>query len=255
MLRRAGDLIGLTIAASDGEVGELVDLLFDDERWTVRWAAVNAGSWLSGRSVLLAPEALQTVSLADRRLSVALTRAQVESSPPVTADQPVSRQLQARLYGYYGWAPYWDVYGDLAVPPTIMAPSAMASDPTVLGAAAGAEQGDPHLRSADEVTGYYIKARDGDLGHVDDLIIDDADWSVRYLLVDTGNWWPGRKVLISKGWVADVSWAEQQVTLDLTRNEIKGSPAYDPDRLDRAYEEVLHAHYGRPGYWGDTISG
>jgi hypothetical protein len=141
----------------------------------------------------------------------------VEDSPPVGSDEPVSRQMQGRIYDYYGWAP---------------------------------EGGDPHLRSAGEVTGYYIKARDGDLGHVEDLLVEDEGWAVRYLVVDTKNWWPGKKVLVAKDWVTDVSWSEQQVSVELTSEQIKASPEYDPSgTVERDYEERLHAHYGRVGYW------
>lgn len=252
MLRRAGDLIGLTIVASDGEVGALSDLLFDDERWTIRWAVVDAGSWLTGHSVLLAPRALEVAPEADR-LTVDLTRTQVESGPLVSADQPVSRQMQARIYDHYGWTPYWSMYGDLTVPSPLMAPDAYMPAAVPDGTAADAGEpgpaADPHLRSMAEVTGYHINARDGEIGRIKDFLVEKPGWAIRYLLIDTGTWWPGRQVLISKGWVSALSWSQQAVALDLTRNEIRSSPAYDPARLDRAYEESLHGHYGRPGYW------
>lgn len=51
-----------------------------------------------------------------------------------------------------------------------------------------AERGDTHLRSALEVSGYVIRALDGDLGHVEDVLFDDVNWATRYLVVDTSNW-------------------------------------------------------------------
>jgi hypothetical protein len=255
MLRSTSELRGNTIEGTDGPVGSVADLLFDDERWTVRWVVADTGSWLTGRQVLLAPEAFGTPDATRGRLPVRLTRKQVEDSPPVGSDEPVSRQMQGRIYDYYGWAPYWGAYGAFPAQPDW----GLAGGPPVPGApavppleAAGgeAEGGDPHLRSAGEVTGYYIKARDGDLGHVEDLLVEDEGWAVRYLVVDTKNWWPGKKVLVAKDWVTDVSWSEQQVSVELTREQIKASPEYDPSgTVERDYEERLHAHYGRVGYW------
>lgn len=112
------------------------------------------------------------------------------------------------------------------------------------------QRGDPHLRSAKEVTDYYIEARDGEIGHVEDLLAEDDSWIIRYVVVDTKNWWPGKKVLVAPEWMERVDWASQRVWIDLTRDEIKSSPEYDPTReIERAYEERLYSHYGRSGYW------
>ena len=63
------------------------------------------------------------------------------------------------------------------------------------------EANDVHLRSANKVTGYRIGATDGDIGHVEDFIIDDETWEIRYMVVDTQNWWPGKKVLVAPQWI------------------------------------------------------
>jgi hypothetical protein len=121
------------------------------------------------------------------------------------------------------------------------------------GRAAGAhyvDEGDPHLRSAREVTGYHIRGTDDSVGSVADLLIDEEGWAIRYLVIDTGTWLSGRKVLIAPPWVSEVSWATQEVQVTLTRAEIEASPEYTPDiALDRSYEEQLHSHYGRRAYW------
>ena len=112
-------------------------------------------------------------------------------------------------------------------------------------------QGDPSLRSARDVTGYYIAARDGDIGHVDDFLVDDRAWAIRYLIVDTRNWWPGKKVALSPEWIKTVSWAESRVHVDLQREEIKVAPEYDPSRpFEREYETRLFEYYDRRKNWG-----
>ena len=112
------------------------------------------------------------------------------------------------------------------------------------------ETGDPTLHGVQDVTGYYIHARDGDIGHVEDFLISTPDWAIRYLIVDTKNWWPGKHVLVAPTWASGISWSERAVTLEMTREQIEQAPEYDPDAIiDRPFEERLHEHYRRPGYW------
>jgi len=104
------------------------------------------------------------------------------------------------------------------------------------------------------VTGYHIEAGDGEIGHVDDLVIDDETWEIRYLIVNTSNWWAGKKVLLSPLWIERVSWSERKVVIDLTREAIKRSPEFtDRLLLTRDYEAKLHGHYNRKGYWVDEL--
>jgi hypothetical protein len=112
---------------------------------------------------------------------------------------------------------------------------------------------DRHLRSTHEVTGYHLLALDGEVGHVDDFIIDDK-WAIRYLVIDTTNWWPGKKVLISPKWIENVSWEEKEVSIRLSRETIKVAPEYtDQSLLTRDYETGLYGHYNREGYWVDEL--
>ena len=116
----------------------------------------------------------------------------------------------------------------------------------------GEKAWDPHLRSTDEVSGYHIQADDGEIGHVEDFIIDDETWAIRYLIIDTRNWWSGKKVLVSPQWIERTSWDESKVFINLSREAIKQSPEYTEETLlDRDYETGLHRHYNRQGYWVD----
>ncbi|HEV7368218.1 PRC-barrel domain-containing protein [Arenibaculum sp.] len=248
MIRSLDVLRSYTIRATDDVLGGVRDLYFDDTSWTVRYLVVDTGTWLPGRSVLIPTSALGKPDAARQHFPVDLTRRQVKDSPDVDVDRPVSRQVEADVYGYYGWAPYWGagagvapgMPGYMAVPPPQTAPPVRHR-----------EEGDPHLRSGREVTGYYIGASDGDVGHVDDLLVEDDGWRLRYLLVDTVNWLPGRKVLVASDWIRSVSWSEQKIHVGLTREQVKNSPEYDEVAgVNRAYEEQLYAHYGERPYWG-----
>jgi hypothetical protein len=94
------------------------------------------------------------------------------------------------------------------------------------------------------VTGYHLHAADGDIGHIEGFLVDDADWSVRYLLVETANWWPGKNVLISPRSVRKIDWAERLVHVNADRQKIKDSPAYEtPEKTDRAFARRFDAYY------------
>jgi len=100
------------------------------------------------------------------------------------------------------------------------------------------------------VTGYHIQATDGAIGHVEDFILEEETWAIRYLVIDTRNWWPGKKILISPQWIDRVSWNESKVFVNLSGETIKQSPEYQEDvPLTRDDETRLHGHYHRPGYW------
>ena len=254
MLKPASGFKGLTIAATDGDIGSVNDLYFDDLSWTIRYLVVDTGTWLPGRQVLISPLSVRRV---DDKILVDLTRNQVQNSPPVEADKPVNRQQEeaiARYYDqrYYCEGPYrWGLLAYPGMPPVPTAPiPADAMGEEMAARERETPSGDPTLRSSRDVTGYYIAALDGEIGHVDDFLVEDRAWAIRYLLVATRNWWPGKKVLISPEWIKTVSWADSQVQVDLRRDEIKAAPEYDPSRpFDREYESRLIEHHNRRKYW------
>jgi hypothetical protein len=247
MLRNASEIHGYTIAARDGNVGTVSDLLFEDTTWLIRWVVVDTGDWLPGRKVLLPISVLGDLDSSDGKFSVRLTKQQVKDSPDFETHQPVSRQLETNIYDYYGWSPYWCTgfymggYG--------YAGGAPLSTPYHKDAPNhGQADGDKHLRSTEEITGYHIHATDGAIGHVDDVLVEDGDWSIHYLAVDTSNWWIGKKVLISPRSVRTIDWSVRMISLDVDRQKVKDSPGYNADTLiDRPYERQYHAHYGAAG--------
>jgi hypothetical protein len=190
--------------------------------------------------------------VANRRVVVILTRQQVQDSPDVDTHQPISRRHEARLLAHYGMAPYWlgpMAWGPVAFPLPPEADSTVDDD--VL--AAEDQNEDAHLHSTRDVIGYEIQARDGEIGHVHDFLIDDQSWTIRWLVVDTGKWLPGKKVLVSPEWVEDVSWANRAVRVGLSREQIQNAPEYDPEQpVHRDYERRLFEYYGRPSYWKDA---
>ncbi len=279
MIHSVYELQGYAIRATDGEIGSAQYCLFDDQHWTVRYLVVDTGGWLSGRRVLISPIFIRAVNQNDQIIEVSLNRQQVENSPGVETEMTVSRQKEIEFARYYGYDPYWEgpsIWGAGAYPgmlypaaaPAPVTPLSPPTSPTAPGQQPTEDQipsapnapapvsestddhGDPHLRSTHEVIGYAIQASDGGIGHVEDFLVDDETWTLRYMVIDTKDWLPGKKVLVAPRWVSTVEWASSRVYVDLPRETIKGAPEYDPSQpLNRDYESKLHRYYEQPTYW------
>ena len=248
MLSKAATLTGYKLDSLDGEIGKVKEFYFDDRQWTIRYLVADTGNWLSDRQVLISPYALVAVNSGEQNIAINLTKKQIEDSPSLASDKPVSRQFEQGYYGYYGWPMYWggpDRWGSY---------SNIVRDHENRLESQGQKAWDSNLRSTHAVCDYHIQANDGEIGHVEDFIIDDETWAIRYLVVGTRNWWPGKRVLVSPQWIERVSWNESKVFVNLDRETIKQSPEYSEESLlNRDYEIGLHRHYNRKGYWVDEL--
>jgi hypothetical protein len=266
MLRSVKNLEGYAIGGTDGEIGHAKDFYFDDRTWVVRYLVVDAGTWLSSRQVLISPIAIGRLESANRLLHVSLTKDQVKNSPEIDTDKPVSRQHEIAFLSYYGYPNYWGGGGyrgggmrpNLTLPDEggFGSPRAIRLESENAFSMSDNERKhkgeDPHLRSSREIMQYHVHACDGDIGYVDGMLVDEQTWVIRYLVVNTGNWWLGNQFLAAPKWINHVSWDEATVFLKMTRYAIKWAPAYDPaGQVERIQEEELHEHYAQRGYCSD----
>ena len=235
-LRNLAQLCDYQLHASDGEIGHLKELFFDDRYWSVRYFIVHTGNWLLGKDVLIVPSMVSAIDEDKKYVAVDLTREQIKHSPTVDTSLPISRHYENDYYGYYGLNPYW-----LATPFPEELPELRPVPPEQQPR----EPDQPHLRSSRAVTGYRIHAQDGEIGHVEDFILDDADWSIRYLEINTRKWLPGKHVLVAPIWIHSIDWREQEVVVNLNRQAITSAPAYDKGQvIGPDYEVTLYKHYG-----------
>jgi hypothetical protein len=212
--------------------------------WAVRYLEVDTGGWLSRRRVLLSPAVIGDIDEEERTVSAGLNREQVRHSPPLAPGAPVSRQHEIDLQQYYSWPAYWTA----ASGPWQAAPPGPEPAPGG-GAAMARVPTDAGLRSVSDVAACTVNALDGEIGRVDDLILDDESWRIRYLLVDTRTWWPGRYVIVGTEWVPNGIWREDTVSVELTREAVRHSPPFDPSKpVNREYEEKLYDYYKRTGH-------
>lgn len=260
MLQSMDHLRGYKIRATDGEIGKVHEFYFDDLHWTVRYMVVDTGSWLPGRRVLISPHSVGRPDQDSKTIPVSLTTEQVRNAPDVDTDMPVSRQQESQMAEYYGWPAYWGADTYLPLADFAAQPPAAATAGTAAAAAGSgfieqglpitAETSGPNLRASTEVKGYHIHATDDEIGHLADFLVDDDGWVIRYLVVDTRNFLPGKKVLVAPQWVDSIRWSDRMVYVEATKQQISTAPEYDgllP--LSRDYEVALFAHYGHKQYW------
>jgi len=269
MLRSVKNLEGFAICATDGTIGHVKDFYFDDKAWVVRYLVVETGSWLSSRKVLISPLSMGKPDWAQKVVPVSISKEQVKNSPDIDTDKPVSRQHEMQYLDYYRLPYYWGgtgLWAGAAYPGAML--TGIGCDVTgaeyladqAKHARAGADEerradrSDPYLRSSNALLSYHIEATDGGMGHVKGLLVDEETWAIRYMVVETGNWWLGHQVLIAPQWIREVRWSDEAVTVSLTREAVKEAPAYDsllPP--DRDHETNLYRHHGRVGYWADEV--
>jgi hypothetical protein len=265
MLRSMNDLKDYTIQAVDGNIGHVKDFYFDDKTWVVRYLIVDTGNWLSSRKVLISPIAIGKPNWRQRELPVSISKEKVKNSPDIDTAKPVSRQHEIQYIEYYNYPTYWGDVGLWGEEPSPNLMTTAAGDPLItpeiLESSIGQDdlgsekiikysQDDPHLRSCLAVTGYDIEATDGIIGHVSGFLVDEENWAIRYLVVQTGNWWLGHRVLVAPQWITGVRWLDGKVSVKLARHTVKDAPEYDPTvKLDREKEIAIHRHYSHAGYW------
>ncbi|MGH8138474.1 MAG: PRC-barrel domain-containing protein [Steroidobacteraceae bacterium] len=259
MVYRIKQLDRCRICALDGEIGHVRDVYFDDEQWVIRYLVVETGNWLTGRKVLISPYGVARVDFDERTVAVNLTRRQVAHSPDIDTEKPVGRQLELEYLEYYGYPTYWPYttlwpWGSM---PAITPPATgtwqqvRARDVSTQTASRPprhlpASRPQRHLRSANEVLRYHIRATDDSIGHAEDALFDPRSWSIRFLVVDTRNWWPGKRVLVAPAWIDNVDWPERSIAVAMTRDEIQRCPEYDPGHQPVAAAEQRRSDYPKP---------
>jgi hypothetical protein len=291
MLIKSKTIRSYKLRGIDGDVGSVKDLYFDDKYWTVRYLVANTGSWLNSLQVLISPYFLKNLDFGSEVINVDLTRNQIENSPALDQATPVSRQYEESYHAYFGYPLYWvgpntwgdspyiirdrmnwskprgpntensgdknpGVYGRETAGTGTYSSESSIQQGTNTGLTNSGSSWDSNLRSIEDVNGHKIHTTDEDkIGHVDDFIIDEDTWTIRYLVINTGNLFTGKKVLISPEWIERISWEDSRVYLNMTKETLKKSPEYsDENGLTRDYESSLFSYHNKTPYWSPEPS-
>ncbi|TDO95161.1 PRC-barrel domain protein [Halanaerobium saccharolyticum] len=258
MLRKMKDLKGYTLHGKEEDLGEVEDFYFDQERFVMRYVVIDTGNWLKHEQTLISPEAFEEINYKTEEIFVNLNSEELKEGPSIKKNKPVSREIEEKLVNHFEWPIYWTSPYPSSGP--AVQPGSMIRDKIFNYAESTAEQKqtgkedlESNLRSFNEVTGYHIQAEDEEFGHVEDLFVDEENWVIRYLLVDTRNILPGKDVLIAPEWLENISWNDEKIFVNKTKEEIKSAPEYQEEKsdylVDRDYEEKLYDHYDELKYW------
>jgi sporulation protein YlmC with PRC-barrel domain len=245
MKRSLSELIGYSVKAKDGEKGKVIDFLFDEKSWMIRYADVDLGNFFSEKRVLIPRMFLGEPEWENKHFPIDLTVESIKASPDLSFDMPVSRKYEQELMDHYEVHPYWMMNTPAyAGHGTIFYPGAFFKAPRKV---VKEENIDSDLRSFNEIVGYAIGATDETFGHVTDLIIDDDDWQVLYLVADTKDILPwSKKVMLPIDLIDEISFVKHQAAFELTKESIKNAPEFDPSEpVNAEYEEVMYDYYGR----------
>jgi hypothetical protein len=237
MLRDINHMKGFRIHAIDGDIGHVKEFYFDDHKWIIRYLVTDTGRFLPGKIVLLSPEAISSQDWKEKKFLVNLTKEQIKNSPGIDEHMPVTRQHEHELHRYYGWEKYWNDNSELIVGENIQSDGSLHA-------------GDSHLLSTDFLSGFFIHAVDGEFGRLDDFIVDEDSWSIRFLVIGSQHWVTGKKALVCPDWIKKINFSERTVFINLIKEKLQTAPEYDPSvQISRDYEEKLFDHYGCKKYW------
>lgn len=222
MLRRINELVDYSVREVDGKLGIVRDFLINRDDWKITYMEIDLTDWYPGKKVIIPPSRINIPDSKRFEIPVSLTKAEVENSPALELDEEICRKHEEELALHFGWEPCFVSPGNK----------------------------DVNLKSLKEMIGYHIHAVDGSIGYIEDFILDDKDWVVRYVVVNTRNWLPGKQVLMAPNWITSIIWEEDNVVVGHSQEDIKNSPEFDSEtQINRQFEEILYDYYGKPTYW------
>lgn len=257
MLRKLSSLKGFKVEGKGEELGKIEDFYFDEDYFTLRYLLIDTGSWLKDEKTLISTDALEEIDYQSKKLKVNLNTETLKEGPSLEKNKPISQIMEEKLTEHFNWPVYW-------IAPTsnisrIAKENKRKEEISSFNNQAEEENDmsdrkkESNLRSFDEIKGYYLKTDDKEFGHLKDLFVDEENWLIRYLLIDTCNFLPCKDVLIAPEWIIDISWNQRNIHVNKTKKEIKKAPAYKEEKselsVNRDYEKNLYDHYNEKGYW------
>jgi hypothetical protein len=257
MLRKLTDLKGFAVVGKSEDLGTVSDFYFDQQHFILRYLVIDTGSWLQKEKTLLSTAAFTKIDFANSEIQVDLTKPDLEAGPSLEKNKPVSKQMEEKMAQHFDWPLYWTMPDN---GPAIQAGTVLRRklfdfndfDQSSMSTS-NSQAIESNLRSFAEVHKYHIQALDKEFGHLTDLFVDEENWLIRYLLIDTRNILPGKDVLIAPEWIQNISWNQKKIFISKTKAEIKSAPPYQEqtakDLVERSYEKELYEHYNEEKYW------
>ncbi|ADO78022.1 PRC-barrel domain-containing protein [Halanaerobium praevalens] len=260
MLRKLHDLKGFTVQGKKEKLGEIDDFYFDQDHLVLRYLVLDTGSWLKHETNLISTHSVLEINFDQKMVKVDIEKSQLEDSPSLAKNKPISQLEEKRIVEYFDWPGYWSehhasdsefIHAGLQQRKKLLDIKALDAEKAAEKNAAAEKQS--NLRSLEEVTGYKIHAQDEKFGHLEDIFVDEENWLIRYFLIDTKDHIPGKSVLIAPEWIDSISWQGAEIFVDKDKKEIENAPEYeqpaDQKLISRGYEDLLYDHYNHHKYW------
>ncbi len=221
MLRSIKNLCGQKLGARDGEIGRVADCYFDDQQWAIRYVVAHTAAWHPGRQVLIAPPAFGSLSQRGDRLLVNLTREQIQNSPAIESPKPDSQHVEELNDRSDSRPQYWDGdgMGRISGFPKPHTPDLKPIRQARHGRTLSCD--DLHLRSVKALSGYQIQSDQGRIGHLVDLIMNDQNWEICEIIVDTDSWCAGKEIRITATQIERISSDELSIFVNVSMDTIR----------------------------------
>jgi len=207
-------LVGDRIIAEDGAAGTALDFTVNCVNWHISELVTSVGSWWRSYEVRIPRVSLQRPVGATGMLPVSLTKKQIKESPTTGDSGAFQREMKNDLLAV-----------GVPVP----------------------ELSTPQPIRWNTIVAYRAHVLDGPVGTLRDLILDDENWHIRYLVVELALEGTSHQTLVSSDWVSSIHPDKSSVSLNLSIRELIGSPEYDPKvPVNRDIEGKLYDYYGQP---------
>jgi hypothetical protein len=231
MLHSARSLEGFAVSATNGDLGNVEDIYVDDVKWAIRYFVVACVSEAGGRRVLISPLSVDVIDWPNMKMRMKLSRDQVARSPDIDLGKSVTREHEHALHRYYDYSPYWSGPEPRGYGVSAPVLEGRSGGEQIIGKvhdeAEKARAERSHLCSGKSLIGYHLQATDQEFGRVVNCLVDDGDWSIRFIVVGTGGWLDGKDLLISPRRFDHVDWNEKSFHVNADRGEVEASPEFD----------------------------
>ncbi len=236
------------VVGKDEDFGSVDDALIDEKDLTIRYFTVKTGNWFSGEKMYISPASIESINVNDEVITTDITKEEAENAPRLEGRELIDRTYETNFHTHYGLNPYWTGPGVWGT--SFTARELAAQQPVAMPEPEEDSKGEPEIYKAKDIIRYEFAAQDDSFGQVEDLLIEEDSYKVRYFVIDTRKFFGGKKVLISADWVENIDWIKAQIQTNVTKEQVENSPEYLPEiPLSREMEVDLYSYYNRAPYW------
>lgn len=245
MRRSLKELLGYSIKATDGHHGDINDFLFDGNNWIINYIHADLGTIFKDKKVIIPRMFWKNPSWINQNFEVSLSIKDIENGPLIDEYLPVSKQYEKELLKHFDLQSHIMRFQSQSV---LQTAGNIHLENAFTKSVSEDYENKGSLRSFREVCNYSIRTKDGFKGKLNDLIIDDSNWEVKYIIIDLNGSIPwSRKVLINVNWIERISYPKKSIKINLNSDSLLNSKDFNPNELVNTKKVTKRFDYlGRP---------